>query len=160
MAIHRLWRAPEYLRSHTLVETRDPRRNGLAWGMGLAEERLTFFEALERDKEYARFWKLAMESVQFGPGSFPWGELKGQVEREPDRVVVVDVGGGRGKALAEIKSVCERHEFGGEMVLEDLEAMLGGESPVRIEGVTNLVYDFFAEGAEQPVKGKLCSLSS
>jgi hypothetical protein len=122
--------------------------------MGLSEERLTFFEALERDPEYARFWKMAMESVQYGAGSFPWGELKAQVETEPSRVLVVDVGGGRGKALAEIKRECERHGFGGEMVLEDLETMLGGDNPVRIEGVKNVVYDFFAEGAEQPVKSK------
>lgn len=157
LPVHRFWRASAYLRSHTVAETRDSRRNGLAWAMGLEAEGLTFFEALERDVENVEFWKTAMESAEYGPGSFPWSELKGEVvgETQVGSVFVVDVGGGRGKALEAIRNQCDEAGFRGEMVLEDLESMLGGENPVTIEGVTNLVYDFFAEGAEQPVKSEL-----
>ncbi|KXX81592.1 Demethylsterigmatocystin 6-O-methyltransferase [Madurella mycetomatis] len=157
LPMNRLWRAPDYLRSHTAAETRDPRRNGLTWAMGLEEEGLTFFEALERD-EHAGFWKSSMERAEYGRGTFPWAALWREVLQEEDsqgRVFVVDVGGGRGRALMEIIRECggeNAEPFHGKMVLEDLEFVLEGEKPVRVEGVKNVVYDFFAEKAEQPVK--------
>lgn len=172
----RFWRAPAYLRSHSAAETRDPRRNGLAWAMGLEEgpeapEGLTFFEALERDPEHAEFWKVAMEGAQYGRGGFPWAELwrevvsRSEEEEEEEeenggrgRAFVVDVGGGRGRALVEIMRDCgsgSEGGFKGRMVLEDLGFVLEGEQPVLIEGVENIVCDFFQEDAEQPVKSKL-----
>ncbi|KAK4151231.1 Demethylsterigmatocystin 6-O-methyltransferase [Chaetomidium leptoderma] len=155
-----LVRAPAYLRNHTAAQTRDPRQNGVAWGMGLSHEHLTFFEALARDKAMAAFWAKAMESREFGGGGFPWGvELRletmelGEEQGEGlgGRVLVVDVGGGRGRALEGIREACRLEGVPpGEMVLEDLEGVLEGVA--GIEGVRKVVYDFFAEGAEQPVK--------
>ena len=150
------WRAAEYLRTHTAEETRDPRRSAFAWSYGL--EGLTFFETLERDAWFAPVWKRAMElmarmAVVVAPGMFPWREALPERD-DDDRVFVVDVGGGRGGALVEIMAECGGVVGGGgagKMVLEDLAFTLEGDPPVRIEGVTNLVHDFFAE-PEQPVK--------
>ncbi|KAK4109157.1 S-adenosyl-L-methionine-dependent methyltransferase [Canariomyces notabilis] len=161
LPMSRFWRTPDYIRSHSTAELQDSRHNALAWAMGLESEGLTFFEALDRDKQYAGFWWSAMGMAEYGFGSFPWAKLWEDVSRKQDgrdRVFVVDVGGGRGKRLVEI--IRELGEVKDKepslkpmMVLEDLGGVIGGETPVSIEGVKNVVYDFFQQGAEQPVKG-------
>jgi hypothetical protein len=135
--------------------------------MGLESEGLTFFEALDRDEEYAGFWWSAMGMAEYGFGSFPWAKLWEDVSRKEDgreRVFVVDVGGGHGKRLMgiirELGEVKDKEpNLKPMMVLEDLGGVIGGETPVNIEGVKNVVYDFFQQRAEQPVKGETSSSS-
>lgn len=90
-----------------------------------------------------------------GEGMFPWETLRGEVEAAGGkRPLLVDVGGGKGGASVAIREACGGDGFGAEVVLEDLPIVLEAEGEVvRIEGVRNLIYDFFA-GGEQPVKSK------
>lgn len=93
-----------------------------------------------------------------GEGMFPWETLRGEVEAAGGkRPLLVDVGGGKGGASVAIREACGGDGFGAEVVLEDLPIVLEAEGEeVRIEGVRNLIYDFFA-GGEQPVKSEFAS---
>ena len=65
---------------------------------------------------------------------------------EVDPVLFVDVGGGRGQILADIRS--EQPELNGRMIIQDLQGVLGDwKSPGDVEV---MAYDFFTP---QPIKG-------
>ncbi|KAK0750730.1 S-adenosyl-L-methionine-dependent methyltransferase [Schizothecium vesticola] len=158
LPIDRYWKnGSDYFRTHTLAETQDPLRSAFAWSTG--HEGLGFFAALEQDRVYAPIWKRAMallakyQLAVVGEGMFPWHTLREEVEAEGGkRPLLVDVGGGKGGASVAIREACGGDGFGAEVVLEDLPIVLEAEGEeVRIEGVRNLIYDFFA-GGEQPVK--------
>ena len=160
LPIDRYWKNGfDYFRTHTLAETQDPLRSAFAWSTG--HEGLGFFAALEQDKVYAPIWKRAMallakyQLAVVGEGMFPWHTLREEVEAEGGkRPLLVDVGGGKGGASVAIREACGGDGFGAEVVLEDLPIVLEAEGEeVRIEGVRNLIYDFFA-GGEQPVKSE------
>ncbi|KAK1831965.1 Demethylsterigmatocystin 6-O-methyltransferase [Podospora conica] len=158
LPIDRYWKkGAEYFRTHTLADTQDPLRSAFVWSTG--HEGLGFFAALEQDRAYAPAWKRTMalwakyQQIVIGQGMFPWETLRGEVEAaEGKRPLLVDVGGGKGGAARAIREACGGDGFGAEVVLEDLPIVLEAEGEeVRIEGVRNLIYDFFA-GGEQPVK--------
>ena len=64
-----------------------------------------------------------------------------------DRPLCVDIGGGKGLAMLELKSGCP--ELKGEIILQDRAAVLDAIPEKAIPGVTKMVHNFFTE---QPVK--------
>ena len=65
-----------------------------------------------------------------------------------DPVLFVDVGGGRGQILADIRS--EQANLKGRMIIQDLQGVLGDwKSPGNVEV---MAYDFFNP---QPIQGRL-----
>jgi hypothetical protein len=84
-------------------------------------------------------------------GVFPWETLKEQVEKESERVFVVDIGGGRRQALLKLQEEIPG-AFGGKLVLQDLEVVIGTLGEEDTPGIERMAYDAFTE---QPVKSRL-----
>lgn len=64
-----------------------------------------------------------------------------------NETLLVDVGGGRGRILNEVRKA--RPELKGGMVVQDLSKEIAGREPA--DGIQNMVYDFFTP---QPVQRK------
>ncbi|EXJ79628.1 hypothetical protein A1O3_07907 [Capronia epimyces CBS 606.96] len=77
---------------------------------------------------------------------FPFAEVL-QHGNSPDRPLMVDIGGGRGLALLEIRKGCPNLQ--GELILQDRPYVLDDITPEDLPGVTKMPHDFFQE---QPVQ--------
>lgn len=77
---------------------------------------------------------------------FPFEEAL-QVGNSPDRPLMVDIGGGRGLALMEIRKGCPSLQ--GELVLQDRPCVLDDICAEDLPGVTKMAHDFFEV---QPVR--------
>lgn len=85
-------------------------------------------------------------------GMFPFTSLKEEVEAEPDRALVVDIGGGRGQSLLLIqKEIAGTFGKGSKMVLQDRPQVLDTIPQELLPGIEKMPYDFYTE---QPVKSK------
>jgi hypothetical protein len=83
-------------------------------------------------------------------GMFPFATLKDQVEKEPERPFIVDVGGGKGQAMLAIETECPKF-FGGKVILEDLPIIIDSLKSEDLPGIEPTVHDIFTL---QPVKSK------
>ena len=81
-------------------------------------------------------------------GMFPFKSLKQQVEAEPDRPFIVDIGGGIGRVLMSIQQEAPAG-FGAEIILQDRPDVLASIKQEDIPNITKMEHDFFAP---QPVK--------
>ncbi|PMD52475.1 S-adenosyl-L-methionine-dependent methyltransferase [Hyaloscypha bicolor E] len=81
-------------------------------------------------------------------GMFPFATLKDQVEKEPERPFIVDVGGGKGQAMLAIETECPKF-FGGNVILEDLPIVIDSLKSEDLPGIEPTVHDIFTL---QPVK--------
>ncbi|EXJ80351.1 hypothetical protein A1O1_08495 [Capronia coronata CBS 617.96] len=77
---------------------------------------------------------------------FPFEEVL-QQGSSPNRPLMVDIGGGRGLALLEIRKGCPSLQ--GEMILQDRPYVLDDITSEDLPGVTKMPHDFFQE---QPAK--------
>lgn len=111
---------------------------------------LTFWEVLMsepgRVEAFSRGVSL-FESRHPVLGVFPFEELL-KANNSPERPLVVDVGGGRGLALLNIRDGCP--SLKGKLVLQDRKEVLESIGPEELPGVEKMVHDFFTP---QPVKG-------
>ena len=69
------------------------------------------------------------------------------VGNSPDRPLAVDIGGGRGIAMLELRKGCPNLK--GELILQDQDYVLDEIKSEDLPGVTKMSHDFFKE---QPVK--------
>lgn len=83
-------------------------------------------------------------------GMYPFSSLKNQVEAEPDRPFIVDVGGGLGRVLMSIQKEAPAG-FGAKMILQDRPDVLDAIDPESVPHVTKMEHDFFTP---QPVKSE------
>ncbi|RYP17995.1 hypothetical protein DL765_004214 [Monosporascus sp. GIB2] len=138
------WRVSDYLKTHSAQESQDATKVPYVWAQG--KEGLTYYEAIEADPAASDAWHKGMmliESTQPITGMFPFAAMRDAVQAEPHRAFVVDVGGGRGNALAAIMRECGGSSYGARMILQDLSEVLEGQDPVRVDGVQNMPHDFF-----------------
>jgi len=86
-------------------------------------------------------------------GMFRFASLKNEVEAEPQRAFVVDIGGGRGQSLLLIQQETS-NGFGtsSKMILQDKPHVLDTIPPELVPGIEKVPYDFYTE---QPIKSKL-----
>ncbi|KAH7377992.1 O-methyltransferase-domain-containing protein [Cadophora sp. MPI-SDFR-AT-0126] len=114
------------------------------------------FDILEEQPERMKVFNSAM-AIQATIGlkdvilAYPFDKL----EANKDGIVLVDVGGGKGQVINEIRR--DYPNLQGAMVLEDMEIVLQGGTAVPDE-VIKQPYDFFKE--EQPIKGSNYFLKS
>lgn len=113
----------------------------------------TYYEVISADPE--RFEMFNQTLVQMDAempvrGMFPFGSIKEQVQAEPDRPFIVDVGGGMGKVLNSILEEAPQG-FGAECVLQDRADVLASIPQESIPGVKKMEHDFFTP---QPVKSR------
>lgn len=75
------------------------------------------------------------------------------IDLEPTKVLLVDVGGGRGNVLERFRE--HRPDVKGRMILQDLQEVIHGRE--LCNGVEYMVHNFFTP---QPIKGDLNALPS
>jgi hypothetical protein len=86
-------------------------------------------------------------------GMFPFTSLKHQVEAEPERAFIVDIGGGRGQSLLLIqKETSNGFGTGAKMILQDRPVVLDSIPEEMVPGIEKMPYDYYTP---QPVKSKL-----
>jgi hypothetical protein len=78
---------------------------------------------------------------------YPWKELKAN----EDGIVLVDVGGGKGHVVKELRDGVETFKGKGKLVLQDMEVVLDGGVVDMDPEVVLMPYNFFNE--MQPIKG-------
>ncbi|KAI0111116.1 O-methyltransferase [Nemania sp. FL0031] len=143
------WKVCDYLKSHSAQEAQDTTMVPYSWASG--KEGSTYYEVMGEDPVMSNAWHkgmMAIEATQPVTGMFPFRSMQTAVEAEPQRAFIVDVGGGRGNALVSIMKECGG-SYGAGMILQDVAQALVGDDAVSIEGVQNMVHDFFNP---QPVK--------
>lgn len=148
-------RLPEYFRATSARDTTSMTDNPYAWGNGQVGK--TFFEIISQDPRRIQQFNIAM-STQDNTlpvlGMYPFGEELANASDLENRALIVDIGGGRGHSLVQIR---ERWpELKGRMILQDRPVVL--DSIGELPGIEKMPHDFFTE---QPVKREpTCSLSS
>ncbi|EGS20257.1 O-methyltransferase-like protein [Thermochaetoides thermophila DSM 1495] len=142
---------PSYSLTHATQDIFDPRRNPIVCFYG--QEGKTFYEVLDGDPMLREMFDTSMYGLGTNlyqtEGLFPFEGMREQVMREPERVFVVDVGGGKGHVLREIRAMCGGDAWGRRLVLQDLPVVVDSLEKEDIEGFEVMEYDFHTE---QPVK--------
>lgn len=110
---------------------------------------MTFWEVLNSDPQrveaFARGLSL-FDAIHPVTGIYPFEEQHA-AGNSPDRTLAVDIGGGRGLAMLELRKHCPSLQ--GKLVLQDRKEVLDIISPSELPGVEKLQHDFFSP---QPVK--------
>ncbi|SPQ26518.1 89cd9361-5896-4b7c-a037-8cc05b6952fa [Thermothielavioides terrestris] len=146
---------PSYFEHFGRIEPTDRRQTPLVFAAGKLGS--TAWEVLHSDETKRTNFMLAMAAAESMPAmqtgyDFSWIALEA-AQSAPDRVVCVDVGGGKGHALKRImraNPTLPRHRF----ALEDLPDVLeqAGREDAELDGVQLVPIDFHLE---QPIKGAL-----
>ena len=113
----------------------------------------TYYEVISADAERLEMFNktlVQMDKVMPVHGMFPFASLKAQVEAEPHRPFIVDVGGGYGKVLMSIQEEAPAG-FGAQMVLQDRPDVIDAIQQESIPNMTKMSHDFFTP---QPIKSK------
>jgi len=142
---------PEYFKSHQPDDLLDLKKSPYACAKG--KEGKTYYDVLDEDATVRPIWNttLAMMAANMPiTGMFPFASLKEQVEREPERPLIVDIAGGRGQALLKIRDDLSG-AFSGRMILQDLPSVIESLAAEDIPDIEKMAYDAFAP---QPVKSK------
>ncbi|CZR67431.1 related to O-methyltransferase B [Phialocephala subalpina] len=112
---------------------------------------LTYYEVLNEDEGQRKIWNNTMQQMEKNMpilGIFPFATLKEQVEKEPERPFIVDIGSGKGQAMLAIETECPKF-FGAKVILQDLPIVINSLKPEDIPGITPTTHDIFTP---QPVK--------
>ncbi|ELR03729.1 hypothetical protein GMDG_06362 [Pseudogymnoascus destructans 20631-21] len=129
---------PEYLKTHAPEDLYDLKKSPCAFSVG--KEGCSYYEVLNDDVEQRNMWNAAMQMSEKNMpvrGMFPFESLKEQVEKEPERAFVVDIGGGL------------PWRVWGKMILQDLPIVIDSLKPEEIPNIEATVHDLFTP---QPVK--------
>ena len=114
---------------------------------------MTYYEVVSADPERLEMFNqffAQMEAQLPVLGMFPFSSLRRQVEAEPDRPFIVDVGGGVGKVLMSIQEEAPAG-FGAPIVLQDRPDVIDSIPEDSILNVTTMTHDIFTP---QPVQSK------
>lgn len=111
---------------------------------------MNFWQILSSDGTGARLRRFSKGLSMFAAlhpvvAMFPFAEALAQ-GNSASRPLIVDIGGGRGLALLQLKEGCP--ELKGEFFLQDRAVVLDDISEKELPGVTKMAHDFFTE---QPV---------
>jgi len=151
-----LLRFPEYFQTKTPEELIDLRKT--PYSFAYDGEGLTFYEVLARKPETLNmFQKAMMQQEQNLPtlGMFPFSSLKQEIESEPERAFIVDIGGGRGQSLLLIqKETSNGFGTSSKMILQDRPHVLDTIPQELLPNIEKMPYDFYTE---QPIKSKSSS---
>jgi hypothetical protein len=140
---------PDYFKTHAQEDIFDVKKSPFAYAFNL--ESLTFFEVLSQDPKLLHSFNKMMSDMELLKpilGMYPFSSLEPQVEAEPDRAFVVDVGGGRGQSLLEIRKEAPGG-FGVKMILQDRPDVVAVLAEDDLPDVEKMAYDFFTP---QPIK--------
>lgn len=122
--------------------------NPFSWGNGKLGS--SFFEIISQDPRRIKQFDVAMSTQDHTLpvlGMYPFGEELLDLPDLGNRALIVDIGGGRGQSLSQIKE--KWPELRGRMILQDRPMVLN--SFPDLPGIEKMPHDFFTE---QPVKSK------
>ncbi|KAH9218553.1 S-adenosyl-L-methionine-dependent methyltransferase [Leptodontidium sp. 2 PMI_412] len=150
MDFNRTWvKLPEYLKTHSPADLYNSKKSPFAFAAG--KEGLTYYEVLNEDEEQRVIWNNTLQQMEKNMpilGMFPFATLKEQVEKEPERPFIVDIGSGKGQAMLAIETECPKY-FGAQVILQDLPIVIKTLGAEDLPGITPTVHDIFTP---QPVK--------
>ncbi|GAB7365133.1 hypothetical protein MBLNU230_g6222t1 [Neophaeotheca triangularis] len=138
-----------YFKTHSREDILDRTKNPYGFAHGL--EGKTYYEVISADPERFEAFNqtlVQMDSEMPVRGMFPFDSMKAQVEAEPERPFIVDIGAGMGKVLMSIMEEAPGG-FGAECILQDRPDVLAAIPDESIPGVKKMEHDFFTP---QPVK--------
>ncbi|PMD66568.1 o-methyltransferas-like protein [Hyaloscypha bicolor E] len=146
------YKMPEYMATHESDSIFNPKQSPFSWGNDA--EGTTFYEFLLSHPDRLKRFNVAMTTQEAALpvlGMFPFTSLL-ETDADPSRAFIVDVAGGRGQSLLQIKKEIET--AGGEMakgrvILQDRKPVLDAIPDEQLPGVEKMVIDFFTP---QPVK--------
>ena len=148
---------PDYLASHKAEDIVDLRKCPANFSKGKGDLGKTYYEVLDMDPEYRAIWNANMTAVDKNMpilGMYPFASLRGEVEADTSRPVLVDIAGGRGQsALAILGEMGDG--FAGETILQELPVVVDTLDPAEVPGVKVMKYD---AGTPQPVKSESSDL--
>ncbi|KAI1608644.1 catechol O-methyltransferase [Exophiala viscosa] len=148
---------PKYLAKHGTVEPTSFYVNPYSDYHNASDSELTTWEIMSKDPEKLKTFQIGLttgDAMVPATGYYDFNQLaltEEELEKDPDRVSLVDIGGGVGnvvkRVLGEYKTLKPEH-----VVLEDLESIIemAKKEETVPEGVRMLKHDFWTE---QPVKG-------
>ena len=153
----------DYIRSGAGVEQfADGPGKQIAWQW--ANGGKTFWQSMKEDPEAGDDFHQLMASRRQGRLAPSWfniypaesrlAVMNGNIKTEPENVLLIDIGGGRGHDVADFRAAY-RH-LPGKCILQDLPETIAEARKAPPGDVELMEHDFFTP---QPVKGKpLCSL--
>lgn len=147
-------RLPEYFRAVGGRDTVSMTENPFSWGNGKTGS--SFFEIISQDPRRIKQFDIAMSTQDYTLpvlGMYPFGEELANAPDLGNRALLVDIGGGRGQSLLQIKQ--KWPQLQGRLILQDRPVVL--DSFADLPGIEKMPHDFFKE---QPVKRKSFSLLS
>jgi hypothetical protein len=149
-AAHRI---PEYMATHEANAILNPKQSPFAWANNA--EGKNFYEfLLDHPKRLARFNKaMTTQEAQLPVlGMFPFSSIVTAIDKsDPQRAFIVDVAGGRGQSLLQIKKEMESTGFAdfGRCILQDRKPVLDAIPDDQLPGIEKMIIDFFNP---QPVR--------
>ncbi|EEA26212.1 hypothetical protein TMatcc_005531 [Talaromyces marneffei ATCC 18224] len=139
-------RLPEYFRAVGGRDTTSMTENPFTWGNNKLGS--SFFEIISQDPRRIKQFDVAMSTQDYTLpvlGMYPFGEELVDLPDLGNRALIVDIGGGRGQSLLQIKD--KWPELRGRMILQDRPVVLN--SFPELPGIEKMPHDFFTE---QPVR--------
>ena len=143
---------PDYLDSTSFKNPEDSAENLFRYATGTD---LDFFDWLHTQPRQLDIFSAAMAASsarQEGPMTAKVSALF-PADASEHRVLMVDVGGGRGQILNALRKA--RPDLKGQMIVQDLPREIDGRHPSK--EVQGMAYDFFTP---QPIQGTSSSLST
>ncbi|RGP81051.1 hypothetical protein FLONG3_840 [Fusarium longipes] len=143
----------DYCQSHKPEDVFDLTKSPAVYSVGKEHLGKTYYELLEMDPDTERreLWNANMVAVdELMPvvGMFPFASMKEEVEQDPERPFLVDIGAGRGQSCIAIrKDVGDA--FDAKYILQDLPGVINTMDPKDYPGFELMTYDAFTP---QPVK--------
>jgi len=139
---------PEYFRTQSYRDPQDNNDSAFAYAFGSE-----FWAYLSTHPSASSDFNSFMQSRREGRPSwfapFPVEDrLLSRLDRSPDAVLLIDIGGGRGHDLAKFKTAYPNH--GGRLILQDQTDVISNAS-ADLEGIECMSHNFFMP---QPVEGQ------
>ncbi|KAI9708755.1 MAG: hypothetical protein M1820_003710 [Bogoriella megaspora] len=147
---HAYSQLPRYFKTHTKEDLFDLKKSPYAFAKD--REGMTYYQVISDDPERFEMFNnslVHMDAQMPVLGMFPFASLKAQVEADPSRAFIVDIGGGHGRVL---RSVLEEAPagFGAQSILQDRADVLASIPDADLPHITKMEHDFFTP---QPVRG-------
>ncbi|KAJ2982906.1 hypothetical protein NQ176_g1079 [Zarea fungicola] len=140
---------PEFFKTRSPDELVDIRKTPYACAYGM--EGKTFYEVLSAKPDHLYTFNKSMSEPGPEWGMFPFASLREEVEAEPERPFVVDIGGGKGQALLRIRDeTCNAFGTSSKLILQERPDVLEQIQQEDIAGIEKMPYDFHTP---QPVQG-------
>lgn len=144
---------PEYLTTHDPDDVFDLAKSPAVFSVQKEHLGKSYYELLDDDPDPERraVWNANMFMVdQLMPvhGMFPFASLKDEVDADPQRPFLVDIGAGRGQSCFAIQKDIGG-AFDAKFILQDLPSVIGSLKQEDYPGIELMAYDAFTP---QPVK--------